>query len=404
MQPRRIDELIRVYRDGLLRDTLPFWTGHAVDRVHGGYFHSLDRDGSVIDTDKQVWGQGRFAWVLATMYATVEPRPEWLELARHGLDFLRAHAFDRDGRMFFLLTREGRPLRKRRYFFSEIFATQALAAYARAAGDARAGLEALDLFKGILRLVETPGALEPKVNPETRPQKSLTVPMVLLSTAQVLREAVTDPLCGRTIDRAILEIERDFVKDDLGCVLETVGPGGEFLDHFDGRLLNPGHAIEAGWFILAEARRRGRDARLIRLGCKILDWSWRAGWDDVHGGLFYFRDARGLPSPEYWHDMKFWWPHNEAIVATLLAHHLTGEEKYARWHREVHDWAYAHFPDPEFGEWFGYLHRDGTVSSRLKGNHWKGPFHLSRMQWHCWKLLEEMKAAEAISCARSTSP
>ena len=93
---------------------------------------------------------------------------------------------------------------------------------------------------------------------------------------------------------------------------------------------------------------------------------WERGWDEEYGGLFYFRDLRGLPVQEYWHDMKFWWPHNEAIIATLLAWKLTGDAKYARWHRLVHDWSFQHFPDPEYGEWYGYLHRDGSVSSASK--------------------------------------
>jgi N-acylglucosamine 2-epimerase len=129
------------------------------------------------------------------------------------------------------------------------------------------------------------------------------------------------------------------------------------------------------------------DRRLIRLGLTILDWMWPRGWDDEHGGLFYFRDLRGLPVQEYWHDMKFWWPHCEAVIATLLAWTLTGDAKYAGWHRQVHDWSFRHFPDPEFGEWYGYLHRDGRVSVRLKGNTWKGPYHLPRMLWYCRRLL-----------------
>jgi len=131
---------------------------------------------------------------------------------------------------------------------------------------------------------------------------------------------------------------------------------------------------------------------LRQLGLTIIDWMMNWGWDQDHGGLFYFRDVRRLPSAEYWHDMKFWWPHNEAIIGTLLALLESGDPKYARWHRQVHDWAHAHFPDPLHGEWFGYLHRDGTVSSRLKGNVWKGPFHLPRMQWYCWRRLEEERA------------
>ena len=124
---------------------------------------------------------------------------------------------------------------------------------------------------------------------------------------------------------------------------------------------------------------------------------WRRGWDAEYGGLLYFVDVNGLPVQEYWHDMKFWWPHNEAIIATLMAYQLTGDAKYARWHQQVHDWAYQHFADPEHGEWYGYLHRDGRISVPLKGNLWKGPFHLPRMQLVCWMLLAEAQ----ISAARA---
>ena len=378
------------YRDGLLHDTIPFWFPRSVDEEHGGFLTCFDRDGSLLQTDKSVWFQGRFSWMLATLYNTVERREDWLRLARHGLDFIRERCFDTDGRMFFSLTREGRPLRKRRYVFSEVFAIIALAAYGQAARDDRSKKEALELFKRVLHDLETPGALPPKTNPEVRPMKGLAIPMCLLVTAQELRKAVSDPLLDQVIDRQIDEVERDFMKPEFRCVLETVGPKGEFLDNFDGRLVLPGHAIEVGWFILEEARHRNGNRRLIDIGTSIIDWSFELGWDGECGGLYYFRDARGLPVTEYWQDMKFWWPHNEAIIGTLLAYQLTGDEKYARRHRTVHDWAHAHFTDPVHGEWFGYLRRDGSVATALKGNMWKGFFHLPRMQWYCWQRLEEM--------------
>ncbi|RLT44651.1 MAG: N-acylglucosamine 2-epimerase [Chloroflexi bacterium] len=389
--------LLAVYRDGLLHDTLPFWLPRAVDEEYGGYLLFRDRDGSLLDTDKGVWQHGRFAWLLATLHSQVEARPEWLRLSRHGIDFLRAHGFDSDGRMYFHLTREGHPLRKRRYIFSETFMVAALAAYGKAAGDAQAVQEAVDLFGLIIRYLTTPGLLPPKVNPAVRPSKGLAIPMILIVTAQILRESVDDPTpYTEQIDRCIAEIERDFMKPELAAVLESVGPNGEFSDHFDGRLLNPGHAIEAAWFVLHEAKVRGRDERLIRLGTTILDWMWRWGWDEEYGGIIYYRDVKGLPVQEYWHDMKFWWPQNEAIIATLLAYQLTGDAKYARWHQMIHDWAYRHFPDPEYGEWFGYLHRDGRLSTTLKGNLWKGPFHMPRMQLVCWQILEEMRREENL--------
>ncbi|MBN1442967.1 MAG: AGE family epimerase/isomerase [Planctomycetes bacterium] len=390
---RRIDDLIAVYRGGLLDDTLPFWIEHAVDCEHGGFLFGLDRNGAVIDTDKPMWIHGRFTWLLSTLCTVVEPRAEWLDLARHGVEFIRRCGFDAGGRMLFLVSREGAPLRKRRYLFTELFATIALAAYARAAGEDRAASEARDLFRRVIELHTTPGLLEPKLVPGTRPMKGLGMPMILINTAQVLRETIGDPLAAEWIERSIAEIERDFLRPEFEAVLETVGEDGGFVDTFEGRLLTPGHALEAGWFILRESEERGGDSRLRRLGLRIIDASWQWGWDDEHGGILYFRDVRGLPPVEYWHDMKFWWPQCEAILATLLAGCSTGDAKYWRWHRLVHDWAHARFPDREHGEWFGYLHRDGSLSTPVKGNRWKGPFHVPRMQLFAWKRLEALRAA-----------
>jgi N-acylglucosamine 2-epimerase len=386
----RLRDLSILYRKGLLDDVVPFWLRYAIDRECGGYLHCLDRDGSIISTDKSFWIQGRFAWLLSTLYLGVEQRPEWLEAARHGIEFIRRHAFDRDGRMFFWCTREGKPLRKSRYIFTETFGLIALAAYAKAAQESRAREEAYRLFDVLIQHITTPGLLEPKVIPETRRLKGFAVPMIMIVTCQVLREMINHPKAAEWIDRSIAEIEHDFVRPEFKAVLETVGAEGEFQDTFDGRLICPGHAIEGAWFILQEAKHRGNDQRLRELGLKMLDWSWEWGWDKEYGGILYFRDARNLPCTEYWHDMKFWWPHNEAIVATLLAYQLTGDEKYARWHEMVHRWAFEHFPDPVHGEWFGYLHRDGRLSTRLKGNMWKGAFHVPRMFLFSWKLCEEM--------------
>jgi N-acylglucosamine 2-epimerase len=177
------------------------------------------------------------------------------------------------------------------------------------------------------------------------------------------------------------------MKPEHEALMDVVGPNGEILDHFEGRMIAPGDAMEGGWFILHEGKLRN-DPRLIKIGLTMIDWMWKRGWDEEFGGLFNFRDLRGLPVQEYTQDMKFWWTHCEAIIATMLAHELTRDERYARWHKQVHDWTFKHFPDPDFGEWFGYLHRDGRVSTRLKGNMWKGPFHIPRMLRVCWKLLD----------------
>ncbi len=210
--------------------------------------------------------------------------------------------------------------------------------------------------------------------------------MITIATAQELRESIGLDEADRWIDQGIDAIRKLHLHDEIECVMETVGIDGERIDHFDGRTLNPGHAIEAAWFIMREGQHRG-DRGLIATGCRMLDWMWRRGWDEQFGGMLYFVDVNGGSVQEYWHDMKFWWPQNETIIATLLAYQLTGEPRYASMHDQIHRWAYDHFPDREHGEWFGYLHRDGSISNTLKGNLWKGPFHLPRMQLICSQLL-----------------
>lgn len=384
-------ELLRArYRGALVDDVIPFWQRHGLDARHGGILTGLGRDGTILDTDKSMWAQGRAAWMFATLCNELEARPVWLDAARSCLEFLRKYGEGAE-KMWFSVTREGAPLRMRRYVYSEAFAAIASAAYFKATGETRARDDANRFFATYGRHSFEPGVMPAKIEVATRPLQGLGPHMIAIVTAQELRWNLGDQrpdgsTYSAQIARSIAKIERDFLKPDQQALLETVGAGGEILDGFDGRTLNPGHAIECAWFILREGKWHC-DPKLIALGCQILDWMWRRGWDEEFGGLLYFVDLKGGPVAEYWHDMKFWWPHNEAEIATLLAFELTKEPRYAQMHQMVHDWSWSHFPDSEHGEWFGYLHRDGRLSTPLKGNMWKGCFHLPRMLWLSGQLL-----------------
>lgn len=378
------------YKDQLVNDTVPFWFPRSFDHEFGGYLLMRDQDGSLIDTDKAVWIQGRACWLLSTLYNTVEPREEWLEGARLGYEFLKNKCFDAAGKMYFHVDQEGNPIRMRRYFFSETFAVIASAAYAKASGDEEAAQLARNLFGICLEYASGERKMEPKFE-ETRPSRGIGIPMIMCNTAQQLRETIGDPRCEDAITNWIQEIEQYFVKDDIRCVLEQVAPDGSIIDHIDGRTLNPGHAIEGAWFILHEAVHRNMDEKLINLGLRMLDYMWERGWDKEFGGILYFRDVYNKPVQEYWQDMKFWWPQNEAIIATLLAYLITKDEKYASMHKQIHEYAYTHFHDKEHGEWYGYLHRDGGIAQTAKGNLFKGPFHLPRQEWYCWSIINQFK-------------
>ncbi|MCY4779763.1 AGE family epimerase/isomerase [Sphingobacterium sp. UT-1RO-CII-1] len=383
---KELEDLASFYKDQLTNDTVPFWFPRSYDKEHGGYLLMRDQDGSLIDTDKAVWIQGRACWLLATLYNTVEARQEWLDGARLGYEFLRDKCFDDTGKMYFHVDQTGAPIRMRRYFFSETFAVIAFAAYAKASGDEEAARLSREIFGTCLEYANGTRKMTPKYE-STRPSKGIGIPMIMINTAQQLRETIGDPRCDNAIAGWITEIEENFVKDDIRCVMEQVAPDGSIIDHIDGRTLNPGHAIEGAWFVLHEAQYRSNDPKLIDLACRMLDYMWDRGWDQEHGGILYFRDVYNKPVQEYWQDMKFWWPQNETIIATLLAYLMTGDKKYADRHRKIHDYAYSHFHDPKNGEWFGYLHRDGSIAQTAKGNMFKGPFHLPRQEWYCWTIL-----------------
>ena len=273
-----VASLIESFRDELLNNVLPFWMQHSIDKEYGGVMTSLDRDGSILDTDKSVWQQGRFSWLLGEMFnhgSLVEhaQREHWLDTAKRILEFVSRYCFDTsDGRLWFQVTRQGLPIRKRRYAFSESFAAIAYGEMAQACGDEEYAQQAESCFQQYIDHHSDSGKAAPKFT-ETRPVKSIGFPMIGIVTAQQLRDSIALESADDWIDRWIEEIRDNFCKPEINCVMETVGPGGELLNHFDGRTLNPGHAIEAAWFIMAEGRHRS-DAALVELGCQMLDWMW----------------------------------------------------------------------------------------------------------------------------------
>ena len=390
-----LDEVRKRYYDELVNDVLPFWLKYGMDRVNGGIYTGLDRDGSLIESDKSVWFQGRALWTFCTAYEKVGRKQEYLDAATSLVHFLEDHCFDSDGRMFFRVTADGRPVIKRlRYFFSETFAIIGFAAYSRITGREEYKKKALELFDFVEKLRTSKGILIPKFNPEVEPSISFGGPMILLNVLSELRAACPEDSekINRSMAGLLEEVEKYFVRDDLKVVLEQCAPDGRFMkEHYEGRLLNPGHAIEGAWFIMNEGL-ASDDRHLIDLGLKMLDWMWSVGWDEeCGGGIIQYRDAIGLPVSEYHQDMKFWWPQCEAAIATLMAYSITKENKWLCRFEMVDEYIEARFPDREYGEWFGYFHRDGSLATRIKGNLYKGPFHVPRMYMKCIEILDSME-------------
>lgn len=376
-----------LYKDELLDNILPFWVQHSKDEINGGYFTCLDKKGKVYDTDKFVWLQGRQVWCFSTMYQQVEKRPEWLQMALHGAGFMQQFGRGNNGDWYFSLTAAGKPLVQPYNIFSDCFATMAFAALDKASPNEEYKKIALDTFENIIRRRHNWKGSYNKAYPGTRNLKNFALPMILCNLSIELEHIIGKERVDSFIPTVINEVMNVFYQPELGLILENVNEDGSFSDSFEGRLLNPGHAIEAMWFIMDLGKRLHDDALIIK-ACNIMLNTLEYGWDKEYGGIFYFMDVKDAPPQQLEWDQKLWWVHVEALVALAKGYAYTKDERCMHWFKKLHDYTWQHFKDPEYGEWFGYLNRRGEVLLDLKGGKWKGCFHVPRALYQVWKTLE----------------
>ncbi len=384
-----IKQYAALYKKELLQHVLPFWQQHSRDEANGGFFTCLDRRGDVYDTDKFMWLQGRQVWCFSYMYHHLEQRPEWLEMALHGARFMQQHGRDAAGNWYFSLTAGGKPLVQPYNIFSDCFATMAFAALDRAQPNAAWKQIALDTFENILRRQHNWKGIYSKAVPGTRPLKNFSLPMILCNLSLELEHLLGAERVNSFIPTVIREVMEVFYQPSMGVVLENVNEDGSFSNSFEGRVLNPGHAIEAMWFIM-DLGKRMNDTALIEKAKQIMLDTVEQGWDKKYGGIFYFQDVLGHPVQQLEWDQKLWWVHAETLVALAKGYALTGDVRCAQWFEKVHTYTWQHFKDKEYDEWFGYLNRQGEVLLPLKGGKWKGCFHVPRSLYQVWKTLESL--------------
>lgn len=381
--------LANQYKSELLDSVLPFWLENSIDKECGGYFSCLNRDGSVYDTDKFIWLQGREVWMFAMLYNKVEKRQEWLDAAVQGGEFLKKYGHDGNYNWYFSLTRDGQPIVDPYNIFSYTFATMAFGQLSIATGNKEYADIAKKTFDIILSKVNNPKGKWNKLHAGTRPLKNFALPMILCNLALEIQDLLDENFLQQTIDTCINEVEQ-FVRPELdGLVVENIGVDGELVDCFEGRHMNPGHSIEAMWFMMDLGKRLGRPELIENAKNTALRMA-EYGWDKEYGGIFYFMDLKGFPPQELEWDQKLWWVHIETLITMIKGYQLTGDEKCLEWFERVHDYAWNHFKDKEYPEWFGYLNRRGEVLMPLKGGKWKGCFHVPRGMYQCWQILEEI--------------
>jgi N-acylglucosamine 2-epimerase len=383
-------ELAEQYKGELLNNVLPFWLENSQDKEFGGYFSCLDQTGKVFDTDKFIWLQGREVWMFAMLYNKVEKRQEWLDCAIQGGEFLKKYGHDGDYNWYFSVTQEGEPLVEPYNIFSYTFASMAFGQLGLATGNKEYEQIAKITFEKILSKVDNPKGKWTKAHPGTRDLKNFALPMILCNLALEIEHLLDKDFLAKTIETCIHEVIDVFYRPELGIVIENVTLDGELSDSFDGRLVNPGHAIEAMWFIMDLGERLQRP-ELIKKATDIALKMVEYGWDETYGGIFYFMDRKGYPTQQLEWDQKLWWVHVETLITLIKGYQLTGSKECLHWFEKVHEYTWSHFKDTEHPEWFGYLNRQGEVLLSLKGGKWKGCFHVPRGMYQCWQVLEKIK-------------
>ncbi|GAB3985999.1 AGE family epimerase/isomerase [Spirosoma daeguense] len=392
----QLSDYQQLYQTNLLEDVIPFWLKNSGDPEFGGYLTCLDRQGDVYDTDKFVWLQARQVWCFSMLYNRVEKKQEWLDFAIQGAEFLKKYGRDASGNWYFSLTREGQPLVQPYNIFSDCFATMAFGQLYQATGVKEYGTIAVDTFLNILKRKDNPKGDYNKAFPGTRPLKNFALPMILCNLVLEIEPLLQSDLVEKTIAEGIHAVMEEFYRPDLGLILENIAPDGSFSDSFEGRLINPGHGLESMWFIMDLGERSGNQ-ELIRKAVDVTLSILEYGWDKQYGGIFYFLDVKGTPPQQLEWDQKLWWVHIETIISLLKGYLHTGDERCWEWFEKVHAYTWEHFADSEYGEWFGYLNRQGDVLLPLKGGKWKGCFHLPRGLYQCWKTLEAIAEKKATT-------
>ena len=383
-------KLASKYKTELLDSVLPFWLNKSIDKEYGGYFSCLDRDGSVYDTDKFIWLQGREVWLFSMLCNKLGEKQEWMDAAIQGAEFLKKYGHNGDYDFYFSLTREGKPLVEPYNIFSNTFACMAFAQLAKATGSEEYAEISRRIFKRILERRVNPKGKWSKAVPGMRPMKDFALPMIICNMALEVEDIINDPQqLEKTIDECLHEVLDVFYQPDLGCMLENVSSlDNSRLDCFEGREINPGHNLEALWFMMNLGIRRNDKAlvnKCVEISLSVIE----RGWDKEYGGIFYFLDSKGVPQQKLEWDQKLWWVHIESAIAMIKGYQLTGNKKCLEWFEKLDEYMWSRFKDPLHPEWFGYLNRRGEMLLPLKGGKWKGCFHVPRGLFEIWQILEK---------------
>lgn len=388
-----LTRLLELYRQTLLHDVVPFWIEHGLDPA-GGINTCVTDDGAIVSRDRWCWSQWRAVWVFSRLYNQLEPRPEWLDAARQIFAFVaRAGTVER-GHWPLLLDEHGRVKRGYESIYVDGFAIYGLVELWRATRDERLLQLAMRTFAA------SDSAIRDSAPPPAWPYP--IPPGRMAHGVSMLFSLVYHELAEAAPDRAVREsalwhhrqVMQRFLHPARSLVREWLDARDEPLPPPEGTVVVPGHAIESMWMQMHVAR---EDDQVTQRATEAILRHLEIGWDQRFEGILLAVDADGRDPVGWSHaDTKLWWPHTEALYATLLAYERTADDRFLQWHERVRSYAYRHYPT-EHGEWRQKLDRQGRPIERTLFLPVKDPFHLPRSLMFCIDVLQRVCGTPSVA-------
>jgi len=390
-----IKQLAQYYRHLLLEDVVPFWEERIVDKEQGGYFNCFTRTGKLYKDVKCGWFVGRDLYTFSALYNHVEKNPAWLRIAEEGRKFLKQTALNKNGRLNYMMNRDGSTINGEDSIFTDHFAVEGLFEYIEASGEKKDIPFAKQMFDTLMLNVSDKNVIA-KECPYLGFRKHALNFMTLI-VAMKGKKYFPDTM-KPIIDKCLHDSLYVFADDKEKAILEYVSTGNLPLYEGPGRIFDPGHSFESLWFAMREGYER-HDAAIIKRASELVDWVIDRAWDEEYGGFYQhvdifdaipekpFLNSRYIDIDVGWAD-KIWWVQAEALYALALSALLTGNERHFQYFLKLHQFCKDYFSDPVYGEWYSVLKRDASVLSDRKGFELKGPYHVPRCAMQLTILFE----------------
>ena len=364
------------FQDHLFSNLLDFWHTNSLDYEYGGYITHLDRYGHPYDDSiKYAAMQARLIYAFSAGHR-LKPDRGYLQLAEHGVNFLLKYFWDnQQGGWYNSVQRDGKVKSTTKDLFHQSYVLVGLTEYYRTTQDTvvlgfitrtyqlleKHAWDATHL--GFFESCYADWSIQSH-------RKTVCIQIDMLRALIALSSTIDDPIYRKhTFSLADLILKHTY-DQSYGCLLETFYPDWRYSPLATEDQIQIGHNLKMAWLLLS-ANELEPHPLYIQAATRMVEYCLNYGWDHVCGGSFQDVYRNGLKASP----VKIWWPECEGLHVLIALHQLTGEPRYWKYFQALTDFVFNSFIDHEYKEWFTSCSADGTPLDANKGGIYKSAYH-----------------------------